>query len=84
MIDATINAIMNAPPSDPRAGSASVRDDAKGGSFGDALSTVRDERRRRRCIRGISRTRTRLKSSRHRLIARRKRWMSRSSGPQPF
>lgn len=44
MIDATINAIMNAPPSDPRAGSASVRDDAKGGSFGDALSTVRDER----------------------------------------
>ncbi|MCZ4075063.1 flagellar hook-length control protein FliK [Agrobacterium sp. LMR679] len=44
MIDAAINAIMNAPPSDPRAGTASVRDDAKGGSFGDALSTVRDER----------------------------------------
>ncbi|MCZ7856290.1 flagellar hook-length control protein FliK [Agrobacterium salinitolerans] len=44
MIDATINTIVNAPPSDPRAGGASVRDDAKGGSFGDALSTVRDER----------------------------------------
>lgn len=44
MIDATINTIVNAPPSDPRAGGAGVRDDAKGGSFGDALSTVRDER----------------------------------------
>lgn len=44
MIDATINAIMNAPAPDPRAGSANVRDDARGGSFGDALSTVRDER----------------------------------------
>ncbi len=44
MIDATINAIVSAPPSDPRAGGASVKDDARGGSFGDALSTVREER----------------------------------------
>ncbi len=44
MIDATINALTNAPPSDPRAGSAAARDEARGGSFGDALSTVRDER----------------------------------------
>ncbi len=44
MIDATINAIVNAPYNDPRAGSASVRDDAKGGSFGDTLATVREER----------------------------------------
>ncbi|KRA58119.1 flagellar hook-length control protein FliK [Agrobacterium sp. LC34] len=44
MIDGTINAIVNAPYNDPRAGSAAVRDDAKGGSFGEALSTVRDER----------------------------------------
>ncbi|MFK3777490.1 flagellar hook-length control protein FliK [Agrobacterium sp. NPDC089420] len=44
MIDATINAIVNTPQADPRAGSAGARDDAKGGSFGDALSTVRDDR----------------------------------------
>ncbi|MDH7804668.1 MULTISPECIES: flagellar hook-length control protein FliK [unclassified Rhizobium] len=44
MIDGTINAIVNAPYNDPRAGSASVKDDAKGGSFGDTLATVRDER----------------------------------------
>ena len=44
MIDGTTNAMVNAPYSDPRAGSAGVRDDAKSGSFGDALSTVRDER----------------------------------------
>ena len=44
MIDGTINAIVNAPYNDPRAGSAAVRDDARGGSFGEALSTVRDER----------------------------------------
>lgn len=43
MIDAAINAVVNAPPpSDPRAGN--VRDDANGGSFGDALSNVRDDR----------------------------------------
>ncbi len=44
MIDATINAIVNAPPSDARAGSTNARDDAGGGSFGDALSTIREER----------------------------------------
>lgn len=44
MIDGTMNAVVNAPYSDPRAGNAGGRDDAKGGSFGDALSTVRDER----------------------------------------
>ncbi len=44
MIDATINAIVNAPQADPRAGSAGPRDDARGGSFGEALSTVRDDR----------------------------------------
>jgi chemotaxis protein MotD len=44
MIDATINAIVSAPPPDTRASGANARDDAKGGSFGDALSTVRDER----------------------------------------
>jgi chemotaxis protein MotD len=44
MIDGTSNAIVNAPYNDPRAGSASVKDDAKGGSFGDTLATVRDER----------------------------------------
>ncbi|PYG61573.1 flagellar hook-length control protein FliK [Rhizobium sp. UGM030330-04] len=44
MIDATINAIVNAPQADPRAGNTGARDDARGGSFGNALSTVRHER----------------------------------------
>lgn len=44
MIEANINAIMNAPYSDPRAANSSAKEDGKGGSFGDALSTVKDDR----------------------------------------
>ncbi len=44
MIDGTMNAVANAPQNDPRAASGGARDDGKSGSFGDALSTVRDER----------------------------------------
>ncbi|MDS7596181.1 flagellar hook-length control protein FliK [Agrobacterium tumefaciens] len=44
MIEASISTTVSAPYSDPRAGNSSVKDDGRGGSFGDALSTVKDDR----------------------------------------